>query len=220
MYSPIEVLYEDPYVIVFDKPPGLLVIPTPKGEKNTLISLVNRQCRSQEDKTLHPCHRIDRDTSGAIIFAKGKSNQKLMMNKFHQGAVEKKYVAFVQGRLPHPCGEIRMSIRDYHQEKFAKHSKPKPAVTQYKIRTIKKGFTVAEVVPKTGRTNQIRIHFSTIGHPLLGERLYAFGRDFAVKFRRLALHASELVWRHPVNNKTVKVFSPLPADMQKFLATH
>ena len=90
------------------------------------------------------------------------------------------------------------------------------AVTRYKIIEIRRGFTVVEVHPVTGRTNQIRIQFSEIGHPLVGERKYAFGKDFQLKFRRTALHAGSLSFKHPVFKNKIKIQSPLPEDMEQF----
>jgi len=213
----IRVLYEDDHLVVFDKPSGMLVIPSPRKEKNTLFDVVNANLTSNK---LHPCHRLDRDTSGVIIFAKGKQNQQLMMQEFQSSLVEKRYIAFVRGHLNRPQGEIRIPIKDFHQQKFQRHLRPKPALTRYRVLQAKKKFSVVEVVPVTGRTNQIRIHFSQIEHPLLGERIYAFGKDFDVKFRRVALHASEIKWRHPVTKQWVKVESELPEDMNNFVNQH
>src|SRR3990167_6416126 len=96
----IPLLYEDQYYVVFDKPPGLLVIPTPANEKRTLVNLVNLEYGDPQNCRLHPCHRLDRDTSGAIIFAKGKKNQQLMMQEFHRQRIKKKYIAFILNSLP------------------------------------------------------------------------------------------------------------------------
>ena len=108
--KPITVLFENNHFIVFDKPAGLLVIPSPKKEDNTLVNIVNHQFRPENNEyQLHPCHRIDRDTSGAIIFAKGKSYQKLMMEIFRKKEIEKTYVAFVHGTL-----EKKMKLFLFH----------------------------------------------------------------------------------------------------------
>jgi 23S rRNA pseudouridine1911/1915/1917 synthase len=217
-HSPIKVLYEDGDFIVFDKPSGLLVIPSPNNNQQTLVHLVNEQ-RSDIGRALYPCHRLDRETSGVIIFAKGKKNQKLMMQEFQNQAVQKVYLGFVRGRLQQKQGEIRRPVWDYHDRRFNK-ARPRLAVTAYQVKTLGQGYSVVEVFPKTGRTNQIRIHFRDIGHPLLGERIYAFRKDFSVDFRRLALHAKELVFRHPVLRKTIRVVSPVPEDMKTFLEQH
>ncbi|MCK5214966.1 MAG: RluA family pseudouridine synthase [Candidatus Omnitrophica bacterium] len=219
MQKTIEVLYDDDCLVVFNKPSGLLVIPSPKKEKTTLTSIVNDSGQETKGKW-HPCHRLDRDASGLIIFAKGKKRQQLMMREFKENAVEKKYIAFVRGQLEKKTGEIAKGIKDFHQNKFARHSMPKKAVTRYRVLKQSEDFSVVEVQPVTGRTNQIRIHFSDIGHPLLGECVYAFRKDFKVNFRRLALHALSLTWQHPELKKKIEVSSLLPEDMKKFLKSH
>lgn len=213
----IPVLFADEYFMVFDKPPGILVIPAPGENKQTLIDIVNRQNAPPDGWRLHPCHRLDRDTSGAIIFAKGKGHQQSMMDLFHKKAVSKRYIAFVQGKLPQRQGELRSAIRDLEQIKFRRGSPAKPSVTRYKVLEERKLFSVVEVMPLTGRTNQIRIQFSEIGHPLLGERKYARGKDYQARFRRVALHAQALEWEHPVTHKKVSVVAKLHKDMEAFL---
>ena len=219
MPSAISVLYEDDALMVFDKPSGVLVIPSPGQEKNTLSHLVN-QLYASKDNTwkLHPCHRLDRDTSGCIIFAKGKHNQQLMMREFQKLDVQKKYIALIHGRLKKQRGEIRALIQDQEQKKFQSKSPPKLAITRYEVLQIRKKYSIVEVFPITGRTNQIRIQFSQIGCPLVGERKYAFARDYALKFRRTALHAESLRWNHPISHKPIEVTSPLPKDMEVFIA--
>lgn len=212
----LKTLYEDDRYIAFDKPAGLLVIPSPKKEKNTLMDLVNRRDASDKNQgKLHPCHRLDRDTSGVILFAKGKTNQQTMMDIFRRQKIQKSYIAFVHGHLKNRVGEIKSFIKDFDQKRFNRHSPPKMSITRYKVLETQKDFSVLGVSPLTGRTNQIRIQFSEIGHPLLGERKYAFGRDFALKFRRTALHARSLKWFDPVLKKEIKVESPLPEDMKQ-----
>src|ERR1044071_2417439 len=106
LQKPIEKLYEDEYFVVFNKPSGLLVIATPKAEKNTLAAIVNDQYGLKEESgRLYPCHRLDRETSGAIIFAKGRPNEQLMVDVFKKQAIKKSYIAFVHGHLQRNEGE-------------------------------------------------------------------------------------------------------------------
>jgi len=213
-------LFENDRCIVFDKPAGLLVIPTPKGESRTLVSLVNEQYRlDASDFGLHPCHRLDQDTSGCILFAKGKRNQQALMELFKHKKIMKKYVALVHGRMGRLQGVISSDVESFDSKKFGNRDK-KPAVTKYKVILKKRDFSIVEVEPVTGRTNQIRIQFKQIGHPLLGERKYAFAKDFALKFRRTALHARSLHWRDPVGHSRIDVEAPLPEDMEKFIRIH
>jgi 23S rRNA pseudouridine1911/1915/1917 synthase len=215
--QPIPKLFEDEWYVVFDKPARLVVIPTPHGESRTLTSIVNEQFRKEGLPKLHPCHRLDRDTSGAIIFAKGKQNQQRMMDLFAEHKVKKMYVAFVQGRLRQKHGEFRGAVSDFDERRFHKYAAAKPATTLYSVVEEHRDFSVAEVELVTGRTNQIRIHFAGAGHPLVGEQKYAFRRDFALKFRRAALHAVTVEWTHPFTGKRISVSSPLPEDMVDLL---
>lgn len=206
--------------MAFHKPAGLLVIPSPKKEKHTLTSLVNQSVTASSEYRLHPCHRLDRDTSGVILFAKGKKNQQILMQEFQRRRIKKHYIAFVNGRVNKRKGEITSHVRDFGQRKFQRNVKPKLAMTQYSVALVKKSFSVVDVYPLTGRTNQIRIQFAEIGHPVVGDRKYAFARDYDIKFRRAALHASEVSFRHPVTKKAITIKAPLAEDMQTFLKKH
>lgn len=203
----MDIVFEDEYIIVVNKRPGLLVVPTPKNEKHTLTNLLNEELKKRGISIrVYPCHRLDRDTSGLIIYAKGRSIQQGMMEEFKAGAVKKTYIAFVQGTISKEEGTIGYPIEG------------KRAVTEYKVlEKNNRGFSVVEVQTLTGRTNQIRLHFKMIGHPLLGERKFAFGKDYELKFRRVALHASNLSFRHPVSKGILTFSSRLPKDMEGFL---
>lgn len=194
----IKTIYEDAYLLIIDKPSGLLTVPTPKKEKNTLTDILR----------FYPCHRLDRETSGLIIYAKSKKVAQLMRLKFWRRQVKKEYIAFVSGRLEKSSGQIKGFIRAHPREP------KKLAVTNYKLVQQFKDFAQVLVVPETGRTNQIRLQFKQIGHPLLGESRFAFRRDFKIKFKRVALHASRLIFRHPVTNKRLDFYCELPADLQ------
>lgn len=214
----VPVVYEDNACIVFNKPAGLLTIPTDKNEERTLVNCVNQQHSGQGH--LYPAHRLDRDTSGVIIFAKGKDNQERLMQAFKAKKVKKVYTAFVHGKLMPREGSIRIPIKDYHQRKFQPSMPAQSALTQYQVIDYGKDFTQVKVMPITGRTNQIRIHFAKIKHPLVGEDKYAFRKDFALRFRRTALHAQSIEFPHPQTGKMIRANADLPNDMENFLATH
>jgi len=194
----IPIIYEDEWLLAVDKPSGLLTVPTPKNEKRTLTSILN----------LYPCHRLDRETSGLIIYARNRSIQEKVMDEFRDRKVRKTYIAFVRGKPYKNEGEIKNKIEGLN------------AVTCYKVIAKKEEFAIVEVKPLTGRTNQIRIHFNQIGHPVLGETKYAFRRDFTVKAKRLMLHATRLEFTHPVTGKLLQLKSDLPDDFKKFVKSH
>ena len=205
----IPIVFEDDWLLVVNKPSGLLSVPTPKHESRTLTSILNQDVQDRGLKyRLHPCHRLDRDTSGLIIYAKGRSVEEKMAQAFRDRLVSKKYIAFVHGRLPQLQGEISSAIEG------------KSALTKYKVIQEKSNYSVVEIFPLTGRTNQIRIHFKNIQHPLVGEDKFVFRKDFALRAKRVCLHAEYLEFKHPQTAKEIVVKSPLPEDMQKFLETH
>jgi len=202
----IPVVYEDDWLLVVDKPAGLLTIPTAKRESRTLTSILNEDLEERGlVYRLHPCHRLDRETSGLIIYAKGKAAQKKVMDEFRARRVKKSYIAFVRGSLNHNQGEIRIPIEGAG------------AVTRFKVIGRNKYFTIVEVYPLTGRTNQIRIHFKHIGHPILGESRYSFRRDFKLKAKRLCLHARTLEFMHPISKRQVCLVRDLPEGLKKLL---
>lgn len=194
----IPIIYEDQWLLIVDKPSGLLTVPTPKNEKRTLTSILN----------LYPCHRLDRQTSGLIIYAKDKFTQQKMMDEFRARKVKKTYFAFVRGVPQKNQGEIKNRVEGLSAE------------TRYKIIEKRKDFAILEVNPLTGRTNQIRIHLKQIGHPILGESKFAFRRDFTIKAKRLMLQAKELDFPHPVTGAQVHLQLELAADMAGFLEKH
>lgn len=206
---PYRVTYEDEWLMVIDKPSGMLVIPTPKKEIDTLTESLNRSLDGRgAGPNAYPCHRLDRETSGLIIYAKGKRVQRLMMDEFKKRRVKKKYIAFVDGTVKHTPGGISKAIFNRNKKRN------EAAVTRYRVLRRMRYHTMLEAEPVTGRTNQIRIHMAGIGHPILGERIYAFRRDFKVKFNRLALHAAGIEFTHPVTGKNMSFASPLPEDLK------
>lgn len=204
--SNIPVVYEDEWFLIVDKPPGLLTIPTPRGETRTLTSILNEEMEKKGGVfNLHPCHRLDKETSGLIIYAKGKSAQQKMMDLFHQRKVDKTYIAFVQGNLTRDEGEIKNRIEG------------KNALTRYKVCLRKKDFSIVEVRPLTGRTNQIRIHFKQIGHPVVGDDKFAFRKDFDLRSKHLCLQAKAISFPHPVSAKMIALDIPLSRYLRDFL---
>ncbi len=215
--KPVEILHQDSWSVIVNKPAGLVVIPTPHKEEKTLTSIINEQFLLSKQGRLHPCHRLDRETSGVMIFAWGKKNQKYWMDAFQRRSVEKKYIALVQGFVKKPRGCLKSWVKDFDSRKYQKKEKPKWAEAFYEVLGHGKGFSVLKVDLLTGRTNQIRIQLAQIGHPVLGERKYAFAKDYPVKFRRVALHAQSVACTHPMTQKRINVEAPVPKDMSEYL---
>ena len=210
-------LHEDERFLVVDKPSGIVVIPSPKREKNTVTSLVNEQKGGvQEYGKLHPCHRLDAETSGCLIFAKGKRNQQVMMKLFREKKIYKRYIALIHGRIDPSCGTLRDRITPFRLPRGRYSQQAYDAVTKYKTLEIREQFSILEAEPLTGKTNQIRIHFAQKGCPIVGERKYAVAKRFPIRCRRVALHAKEVRWPDPDTGTIVRVQSQLAKDMEVF----
>ncbi len=214
MREAFKVVFADGCLTVLNKTAKILVQPAGKIRETTLTSLLEQKTA----KKMFPCHRLDRETSGLIIYAASRLIQRKVMEEFRERRVRKKYTAFVRGKLKLKSGLLEGYIIDTAGKRFGE--KPKPAQTTYKVLAGFKDWSLLELKPLTGRTNQLRIQLARIGHPILGERKYARGRDFKVKFRRLALHAFFLSFRHPLGRKPLTFQIDLAPDMLEFLNKH
>ena len=208
-----DIVFDDEYIIVLNKIAKLLIQPSPKNERWTLTSLLQNEIKT----AVYPCHRLDRETTGLIIYAKNKRIQKDIMNEFRRGLVKKKYVAFVKGRIKQVKGFLSGYILDAEGARFKE--KPKMAKTNYRVLRAFRYFSAVELMPVTGRTNQLRIQLAKEGNPILGERRYAFRRDFKLDFKRLALHAYFISFVHPVSGQRINLKIDLPDDMKGFLTS-
>lgn len=207
-----EIVYEDDYIIVVNKKSGVLVVPTPKGETNTLTDLLNRYLdKNNIQVNAYPCHRIDRETSGLVIYAKGKYIQNKIMEQFKNKKVKKRYIAFIHGYPKKDFDTLKNSV--YNKKKH----KQELMIAKYSVLEERRQFSIVEVELITGRTNQIRIQFKLIGCPLVGESVFAFRKDYKLKFKRTALHAERIEFIHPVTLKSIGFEAPLPEDMDAFL---
>ena len=198
----IDIIYEDNYLIAVNKRPNIPVTPNKPGDR-CLTDVLNGFLAERGDTyKAHPCHRLDKETSGAVLFAKGKKAQKAMMELFAGRDIRKYYIALVSGTLAQTDGDIRTPIDG------------KDAHTEYHVIAQRSGYAIVHIRLHTGRTNQIRIHFASIGHPLLGESKFAYRRDFAVKFRRTALHCETLEFRSPFTMQDISISANLPDDLK------
>jgi len=210
MNRAFSVEFNDDYLIVVNKIAKILVQPSPKREKNTLTLILQKEIKEK----VFPCHRLDRETTGLIIYAKSSQIQREITEEFQQSEIEKKYIAFVKGRLK---GKRRGLLENYIIDREGRSfgEKPKKAKTIYRVLEQFDGWSIIELKPLTGRTNQLRIQLAEIGHPILGDNKYAIRRDFLVKFRRLALHAFYLSFIHPISHERVRLNIDLPPDMKE-----
>jgi len=224
---PIEILYEDGDLIVLNKPAGLVVHPAPGHDRGTLVNALLHHCFSLKDigEGERPgiVHRLDKDTSGVMVVAKTRDAYVSLVRQFKGHFIRRKYLALVAGNPHQKSGEISLPIgRDsYHRKKISSRTNsPKPAITRYRVLESLKGATLMEVVPQTGRTHQIRVHFSWLRHPIVGDRLYGKGSGRFIQGRpihRQMLHAWVLGLLHPISQEFLEFSSPPPPDMVEVL---
>ena len=232
------ILYEDNSLIVIDKPPGVVVHPAPGHNTGTLVHGLLKHCRdlSGIGGVLRPgiVHRLDKDTSGIMVVAKNDKAHSFLSNQFKIGEVKKEYVALVHGRIKGDEQEIDLPISRHpkkRKEMAVASSGGKRALTQWKkIEEFQSGFSLLSISIKTGRTHQIRVHLSHMGHPVVGDPVYGFGRRWWKKhplhkkgilssIKRQMLHSKRLGFFHPDQERYLEFESPLPSDMDHAVLT-
>ena len=225
IYFPI--IFEDNHIIVINKPAGLVVHPGAGNLSGTLVNALLNHCpkiiNSGDDKSRAGIvHRLDKDTSGIIVVAKNISALKFLKKEFKHRRVTKKYFALVKGVIGDDMGTIILPMGRHPQKRTIMTTKGenlRHAETRWKIKKRFKDATFIEILLKTGRTHQIRVHFYAIGHPLIGETVYQFRRYRKQKqtTTRQMLHAASLGFRHPFSGKAMSFSAPVPDDFTKTL---
>lgn len=212
----LSILHEDDDLIVVNKDVGLLTVATPYEREQTAQALLNGYLRSKRivDR-IHVVHRLDRDTSGVLVFARSYPVREALKEQFARHDIERVYVAIIEGSMPQPSGTIRSYLRE--DRDLTVRSVPgsdggKLAVTHYK--TVERGsrYSRVEVRLETGRKNQIRAHLSEAGHPVVGDRRYGATSS---PLGRLGLHAAVLGFVHPTTNRKLRFEAPLPEVFRK-----
>jgi 23S rRNA pseudouridine1911/1915/1917 synthase len=216
---PLRIAYEDEHLLVVDKPAGVVVHPAPGHARGTLVhGLLARGAAGGEPSRPGIVHRLDRDTSGLLVVARSEDVHRRLQGLVRRRALERTYLALVRGRPRSWRGRIEAPIgRDRSDP--VRHSldtdRPRDAVTRFEVEGLLDGHALLRVELETGRTHQIRVHLAAIDLPVVGDSVYgvpepALGRQF--------LHAARLAFPHPVTGERVTVESPLPGDLQAFLA--
>lgn len=211
------VVYEDPYLLVIDKRAGLLSMSN-NTRQQTVQMVLNRYLEKGGSRcTSHLVHRLDRDTSGLMIYAKDVMTQRSLIEGWQQLVTDRRYVALVTGEFDKKQGAIRSWLTE--DKRFITHSSPtdnggKYAVTHYNVLRSGNGYSLVELDLETGRKNQIRVHMSDMGHPIVGDFKYGSSDE---SLRRMGLHAYILAFRHPVNGKYLRFETPIPESFEKAL---
>jgi len=229
---PLKVLYEDSHLIVVDKPAGMVVYPAAGHAQGTLMNALAHHCSnlSAPGGPLRPgvVHRLDKDTSGVMVVALSDEAYYSLVEQFRQRTISRKYIAIIHGNLKDDKGEIALRIgrSESDRKKMSTQTRRgKEAFTRWKVVQRFGSATVVEVKLGTGRTHQIRVHFASTGHPVLGDRTYGNKTEIEIEtedkkkrkiiFPRQMLHAGLLGFTHPVTGGYLEFSSPLPEDMSR-----
>ena len=212
----IPVIYEEEHFLVVDKPAGILTVPPPRGAGSRDRLTLLDHLAAQGSSGLLAVHRLDLETSGLCVVARGAAARDRLMELFKRRDVEKRYLAVVQGQVRPARGSYDFPIQDLGAHAIVS-PRGRPARTEYVVLEQFAPAALLEARPATGRHNQIRIHCAHAGHPLVGERKYAFGRDAVVRHKRAALHAAGLRFPSPWTQRVVVVEAPLPTDFETLL---
>lgn len=217
---PLDIVYEDNYLAVINKPCGIVVHPAPGNYAHTLVNaLVEHFNKLSDINPQRPgiVHRLDKDTSGLLVIAKDNATHLALAEQFSEHTITRKYIALVKGKVEFDEDVIELPIgRHPHKRKnmavgFNKNTKY--AKTHYRTLRRSEEFSLLELKPFTGRTHQLRVHLAFLGHPILGDVKYGKNNQF----KRLALHAKYIGFMHPKTNKFMEFSSDTPNEFNEFL---
>ena len=214
----LEILYEDKDILVIHKPAGLLTVSTIYESKRTAYACLRRHLREHNaGQKLYVVHRLDKFASGVLVFAKSERVQAMLKRLFSRHEIQRKYWAIVEGKMEKSSGTIRSYLaqdRSLRMHSTGDRKRGKSAVTHYRILRQLPRVTALEVTLETGRKNQIRVHLSESGHPIVGDRAYGSNLDL---FGRLGLHAFQLGFVHPTKKTPVQFRTEPPPEFLRYL---
>lgn len=214
---PVNIIYEDRHFLVINKPPNMLVHPLKHEQENTLANAVlYHYLQGDTEPVFRPVSRLDRNTSGLVLIAKYAHAGFRLAHQISAGKLQREYIAIVHGFVKPLQGSIDLPIARCRDSKIKHmvHPDGKRAITNYHVEKYLTENTVLKLFPKTGRTHQIRVHMSHIGHPLVGDALYG-GREEGIG--RQALHCRSISFTHPITGETMILEAPLPKAIQRLI---
>lgn len=212
----LSILYEDASVIVVEKKPGLLSIATDREKERTVYRILNDQAREADPRSrVFIVHRLDREASGVMVFAKSKAIQEVMQKSWRKDLIERVYTVVVEGVVEKDSGTITSWLKENEARLMYSSDVPDDglrAVTHYRVEKRCRDFTMLEVRLETGRKNQIRVHMKELGHCIAGDRKYGSALD---PLGRLGLHARVLGFRHPATGDLLRFETPVPGSFRR-----
>ena len=223
---PLDILYEDDELVVLNKPAGLVVHPAPGHESGTLVHALLAHCPNLAGigGVQRPgiVHRLDKDTSGAIVIAKTDRAHQHLQAQLKAKTAQREYLAIVYGSPATNSGTIDLPIGRHPIDRKKMAIVPiekggRQAVTHWQVLDRLGNYTLMQFRLETGRTHQIRVHTTQMGHPIVGDPVYGSGRSIGVNLTGQVLHAHKLHLEHPLTGKPVEAIAPLPAEFLKLL---
>jgi 23S rRNA pseudouridine1911/1915/1917 synthase len=214
----LAILFEDNDILIILKPAGLLTVATEEERERTVYFHL-REYLQQRDRRqrLFIVHRLDKYASGVLVFAKSERVKLVLQGIFMRHEIQRKYWAIVEGRVERDQGTIRSRLaedKSLRMHSTTGENQGKPAVTHFRVLRRSGKVTALEVTLETGRKNQIRVHLSEMGHPIVGDRAYGSAQD---PLKRLGLHAFLLGFRHPVSGEELLFRTEPPPEFRKYL---
>ncbi len=213
----LDILYEDDYLLIVNKPAHILVHPDDKSKRGTLCNIVSFYYQNKGyDYSIKYAHRLDTDTSGILLFAKDMLCAAKLNQLIATHTLKRNYLCFTEGLWQKKCGTIDLPIgMDRHHNQRRRISKTgKKAVTHYEVLKEFGDYSLLKVTLKTGRTHQIRVHMKAMNHPILGDELYGGNLK---KAPRLCLHSYEVMFDHPVTKQPIHLKKELPFDLKQLM---
>jgi 23S rRNA pseudouridine1911/1915/1917 synthase len=216
----ITILYEDDAVIAVDKPAGLAAVPIESSNTASAWAVVAEELKLRHQKA-YVVHRIDRFTSGVLLFAKSHGARDILVRQFLKHTPVREYLAIVRGQLATKEGQfVHYLRRSGMRQQVSREGDPEAtrAEMRYSVEQPLRNATLVRVTLVTGLQNQIRVQFAEAGHPVIGDRKYRPAEAEERRIERVALHAAHLAFTHPFSRETIAIDSPLPADMRSLVA--
>ena len=215
-YRGISILFEDDDIIVIDKHAGVLSIATDNQKSNTAYSMLSEHVKLRRSTNkIFVVHRLDRETSGLMMFAKSEEVQRVLQSNWHDIVEERSYLAVVEGTPEKKKGTVTSYLRESKALKVHSYQDPDAgdkAVTHYEVIKSAHGFSMLRVTLESGKKNQVRVHMQDLGHPVIGDKKYGSKVN---PIGRLGLHARVLAFSHPVNGEPMRFETPIPRKFSR-----
>ncbi len=223
---PLDILYEDEYLLIINKPKNFVVHPAPGHSQGTLVNALLSHCPDLQGiggvERPGIVHRLDKDTTGAMVVAKTEAVLHHLQGQIKDKTAKREYLGVVYGSPSQNNGIVNLPVGRHQGDRkkmaiLLEEKGGKPAVTHWQVKERIGNYSSIHYQLETGRTHQIRVHSSVMGHPIIGDPLYSSGKSVGVNLTGQALHAFRLTLIHPIHHTTIEAIAPLPEELEKLL---